>query len=114
MTYVGYAFRGVQIAVVYLIGSAGIKVIKGLKKNVFSIVIACAVFVAFILLSLFAVSFSSVFYVLIAGVLGLTVYLIGYIREKRTSLPAETSLPDEEKSEGKDSEIDCSNKEDAE
>ena len=88
--------------------------IKGLKKNVFSIVIACAVFVAFILLSLFAVSFSSIFYILIAGVLGLTVYLIGCIREKKTRFPAETSLPDEEKKEEKDAVIDCSNKEDAE
>ena len=35
-----------------------------------------ATFVALILLSLFAVSFSSVFYVLIAGALGLSFYLI--------------------------------------
>ena len=90
LTYVGYAFRGIQVAVVYLIASAGIKVLKGLKKNLFSIVLASVVFVAFITLSLFSVKFSTVFYILIAGVLGLMLYFIGRIREgKQTKTPPE-------------------------
>ncbi len=82
LTYVGYAFRGIQVAVVYLIGSAGVKVIKDMKKNLFSVLVASGVFVAFILLSLFAVNFSSIFYILISGVLGLILYLIGRLRAK--------------------------------
>ena len=90
LTYVGYAFRGIQVAVVYLIASAGIKVLKGLKKNLFSIVLASVVFVAFITLSLFSVKFSTVFYILIAGVLGLMLYFIGRIREgNQTKTPPE-------------------------
>ena len=100
LTYVGYAFRGVQICVVYLIGSAGIKVIKGMEKNVFSVIVASVVFIAFILLSLFSVSFSTIFYILIAGVLGLILYCIGRIRgkggsESALSPPASPSLEEE-------------------
>ncbi|MCR4725848.1 MAG: chromate transporter [Clostridia bacterium] len=80
--WVGYAFRGIQVAVVYLIASAGIKILRGLKKNVFNVVVAVAVFACFILLSLFAVRFSSIFYILIAGALGLTLYFIGVIRNR--------------------------------
>lgn len=109
LTYVGYAFRGVQICVVYLIGSAGVKVVKGMEKNLFSVLVTSAVFIAFILLSLFSVTFSTIFYILIAGVLGLTLYFIGRIRgkdasEKALSAPAPQS--DEGESEEKEKEAD--------
>ena len=93
LTYVGYAFRGIQVAVVYLIGSAGIKVIKDMKKNVFSVVVASGVFVAFILLSLFAVSFSSIFYILIAGLLWLMLYFIGRIRDRKAPVAPAVDQP---------------------
>ena len=100
LTYVGFAFRGIQVAVVYLIGSAGIKVLKGLKKNVFSIALASVVFVAFIVLSLFSVKFSTIFYILIAGVLGLMLYFVGRIRERKTDPQEETpEQPSEEEEE---------------
>lgn len=94
LTYVGYAFRGIQVAVVYLIGSAGIKMLKGLKRNVFSIALASVVFVAFIALSLFSVKFSTIFYILIAGVLGLMLYFVGRIRERKTK-PQEEEAPEQ-------------------
>ena len=100
LTYVGYAFRGVQVAVVYLIASAGIKVVRGLKKSLFSIVVASAVFVAFITLSLFAVKFSSVFYILIAGTLGLALYLISELRAREKGRAKE--LPSSEGSDASD------------
>ena len=94
LTYVGFAFRGIQVAVVYLIGSAGVKVLKGLKRNVFSIALASVVFVAFIALSLFSVNFSTIFYILIAGVLGLMLYFVGHIRERKTK-PQEEEAPEQ-------------------
>ena len=94
LTYVGYAFRGVQVAVVYLIGSAGFKVIKGLKKDVFSIIVASVVFIVFITLSVLSVSFSTIFYILIAGVLGLMMYFIGRIKDKKASAAAKEDLPE--------------------
>ncbi len=71
LTLVGYAFRGIQVCVIYLIFSAGIKMLKQIKKTVLSVVIVSAVSVCMILLSLFAVKFSTVFYILICGVIGL-------------------------------------------
>ena len=101
LTYVGYAFRGVQVAVVYLIGSAGVKVVKGMKKDVFSVVVASVVFIVFILLSLFSVRFSSIFYILIAGALGLMLYAISVIRERgKTDPPADVSEDEGEREEG--------------
>ena len=80
--WVGYAFRGIQVAVVYLIATAGIKILRGLKKTPLNAILVTAVFVCFVLLSLFAVRFSSIFYILIAGVFGLMLYLIGVIRKR--------------------------------
>jgi len=82
LTYVAYAFKGIQIGVIYLILSAGLKMLKGLEKNAFNIVILSATVAVMVLFSVFAVSFSAVFYILISGVLGVCVYLIGKIRRK--------------------------------
>ena len=82
LTYVEYAFRGIQACVVYLIISAGIKMGKGLKKNAFNIIVFSATIVCMLLFSIFAVKFSAVFYILISGTLGLLVYLIGKLTKK--------------------------------
>ena len=73
---VGYAFRGVQVGVIYIIFSAGFKMLNGIKKTVFNVSVICSVTVLMIVLSLFAVSFSTVFYILICGTLGVILYLV--------------------------------------
>ena len=55
---------------------------KEMKKNAFNIAVAVTVAVAMIMVSLFSVSFSSIFYILICGALGVAVYLIGRCRER--------------------------------
>ena len=79
-TYVEYAFRGIQVCVVYLILSAGIKMLKGIEKNAFNIIVITATLLCMVLFSVFAVSFSTVFYILISGAAGVLIYLIGKIR----------------------------------
>ncbi len=74
--YVSYAFRGIQVCVVYLIFTAGMKMLRGMKKTPLSVGIFAAVGVAMITLSVFAVSFSSIFYILISGAVGLAAYYI--------------------------------------
>ncbi len=74
--YVGYAFRGIQACVAFLIVSAGFKMLKGLKKNLFNIILLCLTVGCMLTLSLLAVDFSSIFYVLIGGFVGLSTYLI--------------------------------------
>ena len=55
------AFKGIQIAVAFLILSAGIKFIKKLKKQPFPIITVALTVAVMIALDLFALSFSSVY-----------------------------------------------------
>ena len=80
---VGYAFKGIQAGVVYLILSAGIKMLKGMKKNAMSVAILCAVLVCMIAFSILAVDFSAILFILISGVIGLAAHFIGKIKAKR-------------------------------
>ena len=80
---VGYAFKGIQAGVVYLILSAGLKMLKGMKKNAMSVTILCAVLVCMIAFSVLAVDFSAILFILISGVIGLAVHFIGKIKAKR-------------------------------
>ena len=80
--YVAAAFKGIQACVIFLILQAGIKLFKKMEKNAFNIIVMSVTFVIVILFSLFNVNFSSIFYILISGCLGLLVYLIGYIKNK--------------------------------
>ena len=67
VSWVASAFRGIQACVVFLILSAGIKMLKKMKKTPFSITVAVITFVSMIAFSLFSISFSSIFYILIFG-----------------------------------------------
>ena len=80
---VGYAFRGIQACVVYLILSAGLKMLKGVKKNAMSIAILCAVTILMVAFSVLSVSFSSIFFIIISAVIGLAVYAIDKSRAGR-------------------------------
>ncbi len=83
MKIVAHAFQGIQVCVIYLILSAGLKMLKGMKKNAFNLVILCSVMAAMLLCTVFAVSFSSVFYILIAGAAGVGAYLLKRMRSGR-------------------------------
>ena len=76
LTYVAYAFRGVQAAVVYLIASTGIRLFCGLGRDPLGRTLALVTAVALVALSLFSVRFSSVFFILIGGVVGVAAMLI--------------------------------------
>ena len=80
-TLVEYAFKGIQACVIYLIFSAGIKMLKQIKKNAFSVTVIALVSVCMITLSLFAIKFSTIFYILICGVLGVFIYAVGNMRK---------------------------------
>lgn len=83
LKYVGYAFKGIQACVVYLILSAGLKMLKSMKKNAFNITIILAVTLAMISFSLFSVNFSSIYLILICGCIGIFAYLIGRLNGKK-------------------------------
>ena len=83
LTLVAYAFKGIQICVVYLILTAGLKMLKQMKKNVFNMIIILVTLVCMVVFSLFAVKFSTIFYILISGICGVVVYLLGKIRKEK-------------------------------
>lgn len=83
LTYVAYAFKGIQACVVYLILSAGIKLFKGVKKNAYSIIAFASALSLLVVLALFSVKFSAIFYILIGGVAGLVIHLISKIRKEK-------------------------------
>lgn len=79
---VAYAFKGIQAGVIYIIFSAGIKLFRELRKNAFNITLFSATAVCMLVCSFFAVNFSTVFYILICGGVGVFAYLLGKIRKK--------------------------------
>lgn len=82
LTLVAYAFKGIQICVVYLILTAGLKMLKQMKKTVFNIIIISITLICMVVFSLFAVKFSTIFYILLSGACGVAVYLLGKIRKE--------------------------------
>jgi chromate transporter len=82
LEYVRYAFNGIQACVAFLILSAGIKMFKALKKTLISVVLFSLTTACLIAFSLFAINFSSIIYILVGGVVGLTVYLVQYFKQK--------------------------------
>ena len=82
LTYVQYAFKGIQVCVVYLILSAGLKMLKQTEKTAFNIVVVSLTMIFLIVFSVFADRFSTVFYILISGAVGVVVYLLGRLRKE--------------------------------
>lgn len=78
--WVAAAFKGIQAGVIFLILSAGIRMLAKLPKTFFNFLIMLATFICMIMFSIFAVDFSSIFYILISAVIGLTVFLIKKIK----------------------------------
>lgn len=79
--FVAAAFRGIRVGVVFLILSAGIKMIVKTKKTVFNVAAIALTAVCMVSFSLFAVSFSSIFYILIGACAGLAAFAVRRLRE---------------------------------
>ncbi len=73
---VAYAFHGIQVCVIYLIFSAGLRMLKSLQKSMWNLLIFCAVTVCMAVFSLLAVRFSTILSILFCGVLGVVVFWV--------------------------------------
>ena len=80
---VAHAFQGIQVAVIYLIFSAGFKMLRNMKKTTLSVSILTTVTLSMTVLSLLASRFSSIFYILISGGIGLFLYLLKVVKDKK-------------------------------
>lgn len=73
---VANAFRGIRVCVVFLILSAGWKMLKGIHKDPLSIAILSMTILLMVIFSIFSVNFSTIFFIIIAGLAGLTALLL--------------------------------------
>ena len=94
LKYVAYAFDGIQVCVIFLILSAGVKMLIKLEKTVWNIVVTSLVIAVMIALSVLSIAFSSVWYILITAGLALLLYLFSYLRARRKE--KSEKMPDEE------------------
>jgi len=73
-------FMGIKCAVVYLIVTAGIRMFKKMKKNWYTLTVTVLIIAAMAVLSVFSVSFSNIYFILIGGFLGLIIF--GFLQKK--------------------------------
>ena len=83
LTLVAYAFKGIQICVVYLILAAGLKMLKQMKKTTFNMIIISITLICMVTFSLFAMKFSTIFYILISGSCSVAVYFLNKIHKEK-------------------------------
>ena len=80
LTVVACAFRGIQIAVLYLILSAGLRMLKKMEKTPFSWAVLLLTLIGMVTLTLFSVKLSTIVYILAGGTAGVALWLIRRLR----------------------------------
>lgn len=83
LTVIANAFKGIQVCVIYLIFSAGVRMLKALDKSLFAIGVFAAVMLVMVGLSLAGVSVSSILLILLSGAAGVAAWLIGRRKERK-------------------------------
>ena len=81
LTIIANAFKGIQVCVIYLIFSAGVRMLKSLDKSPFATGVLAAVMLVMVGLSLAGVSVSSILLILLSGAAGVAAWLIGRRKE---------------------------------
>ena len=83
LTVIANAFKGIQVCVIYLIFSAGVRMLKSLDKSPFATGVLAAVMLVMVGLSLAGVSVSSILLILLSGAAGVAAWLIGRRKEEK-------------------------------
>lgn len=81
-TYIAAAFQGIQVCVIYLIANAGLKMLKGISKNVFNLLALLTTIICIVTFNMLEISFSSIWYILIGGILNMIFNTISNISKK--------------------------------
>lgn len=81
LTVIANAFKGIQVCVIYLIFSAGVRMLKALDKSPFATGVLAAVMLVMVGLSLAGVSISSILLILLSGAAGVAAWLISRRKE---------------------------------
>ena len=78
---VKYAFAGIKVGVVFLLVRVTFTLVRNIKKDWFGVIVMSIVTTTMILFTVFSVSFSAIYFILLGALLGLLVY--GIIPKKR-------------------------------
>ena len=81
LTIIANAFKGIQVCVIYLIFSAGVRMLQALDRSLFSSGVLLSVFLAMTSLSLAGISVSSILLILLSGAAGVAAWLLGRRKE---------------------------------
>lgn len=81
-TYVQYAFVGIKAAVAFLICKAGINMVFKMKKKVLPIIVLICVVSLMIIFEIFSINFSSIFLILIGGLIGIVTNMINTLKKR--------------------------------
>lgn len=74
LALVNAAFKGIEAGVIYLIFSAGLRMLKSIEKSRFNLCVFAAVGYTMTVFSVLGISFSSIFYILLAGAAGVAAW----------------------------------------
>lgn len=76
------AFKGIKIAVSLLVFTAALRMLKIIPRNKLPLIIMALTFVAMIAISVFSINFSSIYLILIAGLVGYIAFAISLFRKE--------------------------------
>ena len=85
LTVVAYAFRGIRVAVIYLILSAGLRMLKKMKRTPFSVTAVAVTVILMLTCTLLSVKLSTIVYILAGGGMGVILWLVRRARTKAVS-----------------------------
>ena len=80
LSVVAYAFQGIRVAVIYLILSAGLRMLKKMKRTPFSVTAVAVTVILMLTCTLLSVKLSTVVYILAGGIAGVALWLIRRLR----------------------------------
>lgn len=83
LTVIANAFKGIQVCVIYLIFSAGVRMLKALDKSALSRGVLWCVMLAMVGFSLAGVSVSSILLILLSGAAGVVFWLVSRKKGRR-------------------------------
>ena len=85
LAVVAYAFQGIRVAVIYLILSAGLRMLKKMKRTPFSVTAVAVTVILMLTCTLLSVKLSTIVYILAGGGMGVILWLIRRARTKTAS-----------------------------
>ena len=83
--YVSSAFIGIKACVAFLITKAGLDMLIKMKKKPFNLIVFSIVFVLLIIFELFSVNFSSLYFIILGGLINIFIVYLSNFKKKEVN-----------------------------